>query len=189
MAQRDGGLRCARLAALQMDNGYIILFVVVGLVAFYALLMAVYLLNKRQRAAKTHPAACGCCPSLRSRTVPDPPAAPPATEAPFVWVGSEVGRKLWQDKASLAKLRQHGLVESRLKVQNIFRPMHWWAHEDPKAAEKKRRRGNMMMNGFRVAANSLPAPSMATGARRSMMNLFEPQQPKDAWVPPPPRVV
>jgi hypothetical protein len=54
-------------------------------------------------------------------------------------IGSEVGKELWQERASMASLRQTGLVGwTGMRLQNIFRPMHWWS-SDPEAAKANRR--------------------------------------------------
>ena len=87
---------------------------------------------------------------------------------------SDVGAHLWEDKAGIDAMRAKNLVKSRVKLQNIFRPMHWW-REDPAAANMARRpiperktHRNLNVLAMRarnwLSAKSLPPPSAKTGA-------------------------
>jgi hypothetical protein len=100
------------------------------------------------------------------------PAA--ATHQPEKGRVSDVGAHLWEDKAGIDAMRAKNLVKSRVKLQNIFRPMHWW-RQDPAAANMARRpiperktHRNLNVLAMRaknwLSAKSLPPPSAKTGA-------------------------
>ena len=92
-------------------------------------------------AAEASAAASVPPPQDSTAQLADGDGAEPATEAPAgapAIDGESVGATLWKEKAGMDQLRSAGLVESKLLLRNLFRPMNWW-RSDPEQANLARR--------------------------------------------------
>ena len=105
-------------------------------------------------------------------TSQDPAVVTPAAAAPAA--DGPNGTELWRDKAGIHKLREYQLIDSRLLLHNLFRPMHWWRNDSeqanlarrPEVASDRRTLRRMSVRALRdrvwLSSKSLPAPNIAS---------------------------
>uniref|UniRef100_A0A7S3BRZ6 Uncharacterized protein n=1 Tax=Haptolina ericina TaxID=156174 RepID=A0A7S3BRZ6_9EUKA len=132
-------------------------------------------------AAEASAAASVPPPQDSTAQLADGDGAEPATEAPAgapASDGESVGATLWKEKAGMDQLRSAGLVESKLLLRNLFRPMNWW-RSDPEQANLARRPQDTKKAHYRLSVKNLrdrlwfsskqlPAPDKPTAIKHRL---------------------